>query len=94
MESEDYKFHLISNQVRFGCGYRTVDGRRQYFAFHGQPDRNDDYFTNVEISEHEYREIMRRFPRQIIAGRDIGDPFRAKYIEGHTVLLEGCNRLL
>ena len=93
-KKNDYHFHLISNQVRFGCGSRTVDGRRQYFAFHGEPNRNDDYFTNVEISETEYREIMQRFPRQIVAHRDIGDPFRQKYIDGHPVLLEGWSRLL
>lgn len=27
-----YKFRVISNRVRFGCGYRTVNGKRQYFA--------------------------------------------------------------
>ena len=25
-------FRVISNQVRFGCGFRTVEGRKQYFA--------------------------------------------------------------
>ena len=28
--NKDYFFRVISNQVRFGCGYRTVDGKRQY----------------------------------------------------------------
>ena len=31
-KKKDYYFRVISNQVRFGCGYRTVDGIRQYFA--------------------------------------------------------------
>ena len=39
--NNDYKFRVISNQVRFGCGYRTVDRKRQYFAWHGYPNRND-----------------------------------------------------
>ena len=53
-KDEDYCFRLISNQVRFGYGYRLFEGRRQYFAWHGYPDRNDDYITNVEISEEEF----------------------------------------
>ena len=43
-------FRVISNQVRFGCGYRTVEGRTQYFAWHGVPSRNDDYITTTEIT--------------------------------------------
>lgn len=30
--SLDRALRVISNQVRFGCGYRMVDGKRQYFA--------------------------------------------------------------
>ena len=51
--NSDYNFRVISNQVRFGCGYRTVDGKKQYFAWHGYPNRNDDYITTSEISERE-----------------------------------------
>lgn len=35
---EGYKFILLSNQVRFGYGYRTVEGNKEYFAFHGSPE--------------------------------------------------------
>ena len=52
--NKDYFFCVISNQVRFGCGYRTVDGKRQYFAWHGYPDRNSDYITTSEISKSEF----------------------------------------
>ena len=89
-----YQFRVISNQVRFGCGYRTVDGRRQYFAWHGYPSRNDDYCTTTEISETEYEQIGREYPREIIADRETAERFRRKYIENHTVILEGWNRLL
>ena len=41
----DCYFRVLSNQVRFGGGYRTVSGKRQYFAWHGIPNRNDDFFT-------------------------------------------------
>ena len=95
MENDNgYKFRVISNQVRFGCGYRTVNGRRQYFARHGYPDRNDDYFTTSEISKEEYDGIDRKYPREMIAGREKAQVFRDRYVEGHPVILEGRNQLL
>lgn len=53
-EEKTYEFNLISNQCRFGYGFRTKEGSKQYFAFHGIPRGNSDYFTNVQISEDEY----------------------------------------
>ena len=91
---KDYFFRVISNQVRFGCGYRTIDGKRQYFAWHGYPDRNDDYFTTAEITESEYQTIQREYPEEIVANREEAQFFRDKYVEGHPVLLEGWSRLL
>lgn len=93
-KSKDYFFRVISNQVRFGCGFRTVDGKRQYFAWHGYPNRNDDYFTNSEISEAEFDEINRKYPKEIVADRDTAEVFRNRYVDGHPVLLEGWSRLL
>ena len=92
--NNDYNFRVISNQVRFGCGYRTVDGKRQYFAWHGYPNRNDDYITTSEISEREYDEINEAYPEEIVADRKTAERFRIKYVNGHPVLLEGWNRLL
>ena len=92
--NDQYFFRVISNQARFGCGYRTIDGRRQYFAWHGYANRNDDYFTTAEISEDEFKQIGREYPRQIVANWETAEAFRKKYIDGHTVLLEGWNRLL
>ncbi|MBR5075553.1 MAG: hypothetical protein IKX28_00880 [Bacteroidales bacterium] len=91
---EDHFFRVISNQVRFGYGYRTLDGRRQYYAWHGYPNRNDDFFTTSEISEVEFDEISREYPDEIIADRDAAEVFRNKYVDGHPVILEGWNRLL
>ena len=91
---KDYFFRVISNQVRFGCGYRTVDGRRQYFAWHGYPDRNSDYFTTAEITESEFDEINKKYPKEITADREQAEVFRNKYVNGHTVLLEGLDRFL
>lgn len=93
-EDNDYTFRVISNQVRFGCGYRTADGRRQYFAWHGYPNRNDDYNTTSEISEREYEEISAEYPEEFVADRKTAERFRCKYVDGHPVLLEGWNRLL
>ena len=93
-KSQDYFFRVISNQVRFGCGYRTVEGRRQFFAWHGFPDRNDDYITNAEITEAEFDEINKEYPREIVADRATAQVFRDRYVEGHPVLLEGWSRLL
>lgn len=91
---KDYFFRVISSQVRFGCGYRTVDGKRQYFAWHGYPNRNDDYITTSEITASEFEEINRKYPEEIVANRDQAEVFRKRYVDGHPVLLEGWNRLL
>lgn len=87
-------FCVISNLVRFGYGYRRIKGRKQYFAWHGYPNRNDDYITTAEISEREFIRIGSEYPQQINADRETAEAFRNKYIVGHTVLLEGWNKLL
>lgn len=92
--NKDYFFRVISNQVRFGCGYRTVDGKRQYFAWHGYPDRNSDYITTSEISKSEFNEINKKYPKEIIANREKAEVFRNKYVNGHPIILEGWDRLL
>ena len=92
--SRNFFNRVISDLVRFGCGYRTVDGRTQFFAWHGYPNRNDDYFTTSEISRREYEEIGREYPKTISADRDTAELFRRKYVDGHPVILEGWTRLL
>ena len=93
-KNKDYCFRVISNQVRFGCGYRTVDGKKQFFAWHGYPDRNSDYFTTAEISEEEFDEINRKYPKEIVANREKAEVFRSRSVDGHPVLLEGWDKLL
>ena len=92
--NKDYCLRVISNHVRFGCGYRTVNGKRQYFAWHGYPDRNSDYFTTAEISESEFNEINKKYPKEIVANREQAEVFRNCYVDGHPVILEGWDRLL
>ena len=93
-KEKDYNFRVISNQVRFGCGFRTIDGKRQYFAWHGYPDRNSDYFTTSEISESEYNAITKKYPKEIIANREQAEVFRNQYVDGHPGIPEGWDRLL
>ena len=90
-EREKSCFRLISNLVRFGCGYREIGGRRQYYAWHGYPNRNDDFITYAEISEYEYREIGWDYPRPVDADRETAERFREKYVADHPVLAEGWN---
>lgn len=94
MEADNRYFRLISNTVRFGCGYRIESNRKQYFAFHGSPNRNEDYFITAEISEEEYEQICREYPDQINASLGTAMIFKRKYIEEHPVILEGWNELL
>ena len=95
MDSEkSFSLRVISKQVIFGCGYRTVNGEKAFFAWHGYPNRNDDYITTSSISQNEYEEIGRQYPREISADRETAEAFRQKYVEGHLVLLEGWNKLL
>ena len=71
----------------------TLKGRDelQYFAWHGYPNRNDDFITYAQISEEEYEQINREYPQKIDADRDTAERFREKYVNGHEVLLEGWN---
>ena len=92
--NDDRVFRVISNLVRFGCGYRTINEKTQYFAWHGYPNRNDDYFTTTEISKNEYDKISEEYPDEISADRETAERFRNKYVDGHPVILEGWNKLL
>ena len=91
MEYNDIFSRVISNQVRFGYGYRTSLGKKQYYAWHGYPNRNDDYITIAEISREEFFQIEKEYPRDIIADRDTAERFRDKYVNGHKILKEGWN---
>ena len=92
--NNDYCFRVISNQVRFGCGYRMVNGKKEYFAWHGVPNRNDDYFTTSLISENEYNKINEEYPKEIVADREEAELFRNKYVDNHSIILEGWKKLL
>ena len=90
---KDFDLRVISNQARFGCGFRTINGKKQYFAWHGYANRNDDFFTTSEITLDEYDRINTEYPKEIIADRETAEVFRQKYVDGHLVLMEGWNKL-
>ena len=85
---------IISEKAFFGCGYRVVGDKKQYYAWHGLPNRNDDYITTAEISEAEYRMIESEYPSFIEATKEQAALFRKKYVHAHKVLLEGWNELI
>ena len=94
-DNNDNYFRVISNQVRFGCGYRTVrGGKRQYYAWLGEPNRNDDYFTTTSVTWAEFEEIQRDYPAEIIADRKAADEFYDKYIKDHHIIAQGWNKIL
>jgi hypothetical protein len=90
-EDDDRFSRVISNQVRFGYGYRTLRGKRQYYAWHGYPNRNDDFITYAEIGEREFERITVEYPSEIEADRETAEQFRTKYVDGHPLIKEGWN---
>lgn len=92
-EKKNVNIRLISNLVRFGCGYQTESDRKQYFAFWGKPLKNDDYFYTAEITEEEFLQINREYPVDISLDAEHSMPFKEKYIDSHPLILEGWNRL-
>ena len=87
---ENYYEHLISNGIRFGCGYRLFFGKRQYFAYYGIPHGNDDYFLYSEITESEFTEIEKTYSKTT-NGVSSADLFKKKYVDDHSILLCGRN---
>ena len=87
---ENY-FRLISNQVRFAYGYKMIDGKKVFYAWHGTPSRNDDYIITSEITESEFYQIEQEYPNQIIADRETAEIFKKKYIDNHKILRKGWN---
>ncbi len=92
-DNQERSFTVISQLCRFGYGWRIVNGRKQYFAWHGYPNRDSDYFTTAEISPAEYAQIMEDYPKPIDVDREKGEVFRNKYVNGHRVIMEGWDKL-
>ena len=80
--------------MRFGYGYRFVDGKRQFYAWHGLANRNDDLVTTAEITEAEFHMIESEYPNSIDASKEQAAVFRKKYVHNHKTLLEGWNKFI
>lgn len=89
--NEENFSRVISNQVRFGYGYRTLPEDKIYYAWHGYPNRNDDFITYAEITPEEFCQIEKEYTFDFPADRETAEIFRNKYVDRHKVLAEGWN---
>ena len=89
----NHSWRLISNGIRYGCGYRVKSGKLQYYAFYGEPNGNSDYFTFFEISEREYANIQKEYPKENHGADYDREKFQKKYINGHKVIDGGWDKL-
>lgn len=85
---------IISTPIVFGCGYRVVSGEKQFYAWHGLANKNDNYITTAEISESEFRMIEKEYPFPIDAKKEQASAFRKKYVHNHKILLEGWHKYI
>lgn len=96
LTSDDYSrkhpikvsYELLSNLIRFGYGTAENEGKKIYFALHGCPNRNDDYYTLTEITEQELTRLRDKY-KHGSWGHEVGDLFREEFIEKHKVYYEG-----
>lgn len=85
---------IMINYNFISCGYRfgVAALSNRYIAFHGQPNRNDDFYTVTEISNTEYQEILTKAPTIIenrCASSETAQLFFNRFINGRPVLYEG-----
>lgn len=81
-------YEYLSKSYRFG----VAKGNNIFLAFHGEPNKNDDYYTITEISEDEYKYILEKYQAIIVdkcADKAISDRFRNAYILNKSMLYEG-----
>lgn len=82
-------YTVFSNSIRYGVA-RSVDAHPScYFAVHGSPSRNDDYFTIARVTEQEYDEMMKVYAPMGSQSNPTAEMFRNKYVENHTQVYEG-----
>ena len=71
-----------------------VSGEKQFYAWHGLANKNDNYITTAEISESEFRMIEKEYPFPIDAKKEQASAFRKKYVHNHKILLEGWHKYI
>lgn len=85
------KYTIFSNSIRYGVAKAIDQHLPYYFAVHGYPNRNDDYFSIAEVSEQEYDEMVRIYAPLGSQSNPTAELFRNKYIEHHPLVYEGWN---
>lgn len=94
---DDY-CRVIGENIRYGINSLIINNKIRYYAFHGTPARNDDYFITVEISEDEFYEIEHNFDCckdfSFAETDNYVEKFKEKYINNRPIILEGFNVLL
>lgn len=84
-------YTMFSNSIRYGVA-KSIDGQPPYyFAVHGYPNRNDDYYTIASVTEQEYDEMMRIYEPLGSQSNPTAEIFRNKYVENHQQVYEGMN---
>lgn len=82
-------YTMFSNSIRYGVA-KAIDERNPcYFAVHGYPNRNDDYYTIARVTEQEYDEMVRVYAPLGSQSNPTAETFRNKYVEKHTQVYEG-----
>lgn len=85
------KYTIFSNSIRYGVAKAVDEHNPCYFAIHGYPDRNDDYFTIALVSEQEYNEMKEVYAPMGSQSNPTAEDFRNKYVENHMQVYEGRN---
>ena len=86
---ENHYERFISHGIRYGYGYRIVSDKKQYYAFHGTPIGNSDFFVYCEISEAEFKKIEKEFPENYESLSNDAESFKNRFLEQHKTLLTG-----
>lgn len=84
-------YTMFSNCSRYGVAKAIDEQRPCYFAVHGSPSRNDDYYTIARVTGQEYDEMMRDYAPLGSQSNPTAEMFRNKYVEDHVQVYEGWN---
>lgn len=85
------EYTMFSNSIRYGAAKAIDEQQACYFAVHGSPSRNDDYYTIAKVTEQEYDEMMQKYAPLGSQSNPTAEMFRNKYVENHTQVYEGWN---
>ena len=83
------KYRIFSNSIRYGVARSVENAAHCYFAVHGCPSRNDDYFTIARVSEREYDEMVRVYEPLGSQSGPTAERFCDEYVKGRALVYEG-----